>query len=139
MAMMTLGLMVFEIGTLPYQELTRQTDWRYAQSERFGARKASQFLGVGDDKITLTGALYAGVIGKYSSLATLRTMADSGEAHALMSGTGAVMGNWLVKSLSERQSHFYVDGLAKKADFTIELERADDDAPNQTGGAVNNV
>ncbi len=56
--MMSLGLFLFEIGTLPYQQLARSSEYRFAESERFGARSAQQFTGEGDDKITLSGALY---------------------------------------------------------------------------------
>ncbi len=123
--MMTLGTFLFEIGSLPYQELSRRTDWRHGQSDRFGLRKASQFLGPGDDKITLTGALFPGTIGSFSSIETVRDMAGTGEAFTMLDGQGNVLGQWLIRSLDTRQSVFFVDGVARKADFTLELERTD--------------
>lgn len=131
MALATLGMFVFEIDTLPFLSLDRQSDWRYGDAERFGARKASQFLGPGGDKITLTGALYGGQIGDYGSLDTIREMAEAGEAYPLLDGLGNVLGNWKIISLKATQSLFYIDGVPRKADFSLDLDRADDDAPAQ--------
>ncbi len=134
--MMALGPFLFEIGTAPYSELQRSTEWTYAQAERFGARKASQFTGPGDDKITLTGAIYPGQTpAKTSSLDTLRAMADAGEAYLLMDGQGNVMGHWLIRSLSDNRSVFFVDGVARKADFSLALERTDDPPTVVNAGA----
>jgi phage protein U len=133
MAMMTLGMFVFERATLPYQDHNRTTNWRFASTERFLVRKAAQFVGPGDDKISLAGALYGGVIGKYGALDTLRDMADTGEVYTLMAGPGEVIGQFVITSLGEKGSVFFVDGVAKKIDFTLELERVEDlPAPTET-------
>ncbi|WP_443749693.1 phage tail protein [Asticcacaulis solisilvae] len=124
--MMTLGLFGFEIGTLPYQELARQTEWRYGKGDRFRARPAVQYLGPGTDKITLTGALYPSLAGKFSSLDTIRSMADAGQSYLMLDGLGNVMGSWIINSLSDNRSIFFVDGVARKGEFTIELERVSD-------------
>lgn len=124
--MMSLGDFVFEIGSLPFQQLQRSTSWNFAQGERFGARKASQATGPGDDKITLTGGLIFGFAGSYSSIDKIRAMGDAQEAYTLTAGTGDVMGNWLIKAFNVNTSEFLIDGVARKADFTLELERTDD-------------
>ena len=122
---MALDMFVFEIGTLPYQQLQQSWEWRYAQSERFADRPASQFLGVGAETVTLSGALYPGEgIGKYSSLSTIREMADAGEAYTMTSGAGEVLGDYFIRKLDLNQDLFFVDGVARRSDFTLALERA---------------
>jgi hypothetical protein len=123
--MMALDLFVFELASLPYQELVRRLGWRHAQAERFGARPASQFTGPGPETISLSGTLYPGEVGSWSALGTIETMAATGDAYLLTSGTGEVLGEFFIRSLETRQSVFFVDGVARKADFTLELERAD--------------
>jgi len=124
--LMALDMFAFEIGTLPYQELQRSWEWRHAQSERFMARPASQFIGPGAETINLSGALYPGEgIGAYSSIDTIREMADKGEAYTLVSGVGEVLGDFFIRKLDLRQELFFVDGAARKSDFTLALERAD--------------
>lgn len=123
MSMLALGMFLFDIGTLPYQELVRSTDWRHAESARVGARPAVQFLGPGADTISLTGALMPEVAGRYSALRTIRDMGDTGEAYPLVTGTGLVLGAFVITRLDERQSLFFVDGVPRKADFGIDLRR----------------
>lgn len=53
-------------------------------------------------------------------------MAATGEAYVLVTGTGNILGNWSIRSLSEKQELFFVDGAARKSDFTLELVRGDD-------------
>lgn len=131
--LMTLGIFAFEIGTLPYQELTRKTEWRHARSPRFGAREASQYLGPGAEKVTLSGALFPGVAGSYASLRDLRDMGDQGEAWPLVDGEGRVLGNFTIDSIDERQAVFMVNGVPRTADFTIELSRVADRDLDQKG------
>ena len=38
--MMALGMFVFSLETLAYQELQRQTDWRHPSSPRVGVQPA---------------------------------------------------------------------------------------------------
>lgn len=124
--LMALDMFAFEIGTLPYQELQRSWEWRHAQSERFGARPASQFIGPGAETVELSGALHPGHgIGDYSSIDTIREMADTGDAYTLVSGVGDVLGDFFIRKLSLQQSLFFVDGAPRKSDFTLSLERAD--------------
>lgn len=121
--LLALGLFVFDLGTLPLEELARRTAWKHARNPRVGARDASQFLGPGDDTITLDGALLPGVAGTFAAMRTLRTIADQGEALPLVTGTGEVLGDFVVTGLSERKKHLTVDGVARRTDFSIELER----------------
>lgn len=124
--MLALEDFIFEIGTLPYQQLQQATSWKFAKAERFGLRDAVQFVGPGDDKITLTGALFPGFAGAFSSMEQIRTMGDKGLGYTLTSGTGDVMGQWRILSFNVNSSEFLIDGVARKADFTLELERVDD-------------
>lgn len=124
--LMALDIFIFEIGTLPYQDLQRSWEWRHAQSERYGARPAAQFLGPGAETVELSGALYPGEgIGSYSSIDTIREMADTGDAYTLVSGVGEVLGDFFIRKLGLKQELFFLDGAARKSDFTLSLERAD--------------
>lgn len=119
--MMSLDTFVFEMGTLPYQQLVQDWSWRYAASERFGALPAVQFVGPGDSSISFTGALYPGVAGDWSSIDRLRDMAGTGEAYTLLSGQHEVLGQYAIRRLSLTSDTFFVDGVARRGDFTLEL------------------
>ncbi|MDC7675392.1 phage tail protein [Asticcacaulis machinosus] len=127
--MMALGSFIFELASLPYQELQRQTAYRHATTDRFGARPAAQYLGEGDDTITLTGALVGGGLGRFASMDEIRDLAATGDAYTLVSGSGDVLGEWYIANIAQNDSTFMKDGKPRKADFTILLKRDDDPLP----------
>lgn len=123
--LMALGQFVFALPTLAYHELARSTEWRHPGNSRVGAREALQFIGPGEDTITLTGTLVPEIAGTLDSLQQIRDMADAGDAYALVDGTGRVMGAWVITSLAETGSAFVDGGPARKTDFSISLKHAE--------------
>lgn len=124
--MMALGVFIFGLPTLVYQELQRSTEWRHASTSRIGTNPASQFLGRGEDTINLPGTMLPGLAGSPTSLELLRKMADTGKAWPLIGGTGRIYGIWVITSISETQQIFFDDGTPRRYEFTISLKRIDD-------------
>lgn len=137
--MMSLGMFVFGMHTLAYQELQRDTAWRHASTSRVGTNPARQFIGRGDDTIKLPGVLVSGLTGTQISLDTLRYMADTGKAWPLIEGTGRIYGIWIIESISEGRSYFFKDGAARRIEFTINLQRIDDGQIDKLGGITSAV
>jgi len=121
-------MFAFETGTLAYQEVTRSRSWRFGRTPRFGAREASQYLGPGDDKVTLTGAILPAISGRFGSLEDLAAMGEEGLAWPLIDGLGNVLGDFVLEQLDHKAGTFLVDGVPRKGDFTISLVRVADDA-----------
>jgi len=134
--MMALGMFVFSLETLAYQEFQRQTEWRHSSTSRIGTNPARQYLGRGDDSITLPGVLLPALAGTQLSLDTLRTMADTGKAWPLVEGTGKIYGTWIIESLSETRTLFFRDGQARRIEFTLMLKRIDDGRVDLLGSAI---
>ena len=134
--MMALGMFVFSLETLAYQEFQRQTEWRHGSTSRIGTNPARQYLGRGDDSITLPGVLLPALAGTQLSLDTLRTMADTGKAWPLVEGTGKIYGTWIIESLSETRTLFFRDGQARRIEFTLTLKRIDDGRVDLLGSAI---
>ncbi|MDE1190001.1 MAG: phage tail protein [Pantoea sp.] len=134
--MMALGMFIFSLETLVYQELQRQTEWRHGSTSRIGTNPARQFLGRGDDSITLPGVLLPALAGTPLSLDTLRYMADTGKAWPLVEGTGRILGIWVIESINETRTLFFQDGAARRIEFTIALKRIDDGRVDLLGAAV---
>ena len=126
MALMNLGLFVFDLPTLTYNQLQRRSTWRHATSDRVGARPAGQFVGPGDDNITLTGMLAPIAIGDPGSLDELRRMADTGEAWPMLDGAGRNYGAFVITALDETQKSILDNGVPRISDFTLSLQRMDD-------------
>lgn len=134
--MMALGMFVFSLHTLAYQELQRQTDWRHPSNSRVGTNPARQFAGRGDDAITLPGIILPELAGTPISLDALRYMADTGKAWPLVEGTGRVMGIWVIESITETKTLFFPDGAARRIEFSISLKRIDDGKVDMLGAAI---
>jgi len=134
--MLSLGMFVFSLSTLAYQELQRQTNWRHASNSRVGAPPALQFVGRGDDTITLPGIILPELAGSVLSLDALRLMANTGKAWPMVEGTGRIYGLWVIESLSETKTVFFRDGTSQRIEFTLTLKRTDDDRIDLLGAAT---
>ena len=120
-----LGMFVFATDSLLFDSLTRDRDWRHGRTDRFGARAASQFLGPGEDKVTLNGTLVPELAGRYSSIETLAEMGDGGDAHQLADGSGNVLGSFTIMNLREQHDILIDNGKARVIGFSIDLQRVD--------------
>lgn len=137
--MMALGMFVFELGTVPFQELERMSEWRHAANNRLGRRPRRQFLGPGDDTVTLGGELRPEITGGSVSLDALRVMADSGKSWVLLAGNGRIYGMFTIESLKESNSDFLRDGTPRKVSFSLTLKRTDDNRVDKLGNlAISN-
>ncbi|MBY8945160.1 phage tail protein [Pseudomonas sp. SH10-3B] len=134
--MMALGMFVFSLRTAAYQELQRQTDWRHASNNRVGTAPARQFVGRGDDAITLPGIIFPELAGSAVSLDAIRLMANTGKAWPMVEGTGRIYGLWIIDSLSETKTVFFRDGTPRRIEFTLSLKRTDDDRIDLLGAAT---
>ncbi len=124
--LMALGMFLFDLPTLAHDELQRRASWRHARAARVGARDATQFVGPGEETISLSGAVYAEITDGRVSIEDLRTMAASGEAWPLLDGTGTVFGDFVIEAIDERHAHLMLDGRAQRIGFAIDLLRVDD-------------
>lgn len=134
--MMALGLFIFSLPTLSYQELQRQTSWRFAETPVLNVRPRQQFMGLGSDTISLKGELRPEVTGKAISLSVLRLMGDTGKAWTLIDGAGRFYGLYVITDLNETKSVFLKNGQAKKIDFDINLKRIDDNRVDLLGELI---
>lgn len=122
--LMSLGMFVFSIPTLAYDELQRRSSWRVARNSVVGAKDALQFLGADLDTISLSGSAPAEISKGRASIDQLREMAAEGEAWPLVDGSGIVWGAYIITGIDERQSRFTPDGTARMIDFAIDLLEA---------------
>jgi len=126
MAVMSLGTFVFAIDTLLFDEMIRRATWRHSRSQRIGARDANQFVGPGEDQITLSGQAIAELQDGVASIDELRDMADTGGIWPLVDGTGRVIGSFVIEALDERTKLFFPTGEPRVIEFSVDLSRVDD-------------
>lgn len=127
--MMIFGMFVFSLTTATYQSLQRSTSWNHASNSRVGSMPAYQYVGKGEDTITLDGSIVP-EFGQQLSITALRVMGDTGKSFPLIAGNGKIYGMWKIDSVEETQTYFYKDGLPKKVEFSLKLTKT------QTAGVL---
>lgn len=133
--MMTLGSFQFSIDTAAYQSLKRETSWRWQKQERIGRDAANQYVGPGNDKVTMQGVIYPHYRGGIGQLNAMRDVADQGEELRLVDGEGFVLGSYVIVRITENQAVFAARGIPKKQEFTIELALYGEDGAPAGGGS----
>ncbi len=144
--MMIYGLIPFMRQTLPYSEMQQTIDYRWPTNSRVGQRASAQFIGVGDEKITLSGELRPEITGGAISMLTIKLLADEGRAWPLIGGNGTIFGMYVIENYSSTSSEFYSDGAASKIMFSLNLLRVDEsltaifgDLKKQADGLIGGV
>jgi len=132
--MMAYGMFVFMLKTAPYQSLEQDTSWRHVKNDRIGKSASWQYIGTGEDNITLTGTLYPEVTGGDVSLSVLRTMAYGGKPWPLIEGTGTIYGMFVIANIRENRTEFMSDGKAQKIEFTLSLKKVSEDIREKLAG-----
>lgn len=118
--MLQLGDFGFSVSTAAYDALKRSTTWNWAAQKRFGSGPARQFLGKGDDSVTLSGVVFTEKSG-LNQLERLRTLAGKGEPQNMVDQYGYVSGRWCIESIEEMQSGFFADGAPRRQEFSMKL------------------
>ncbi|HEX7856020.1 MAG TPA: phage tail protein [Sphingobium sp.] len=134
-AIMSFGMFVFSIPTLSYEELQRRSDFRHARTPRIGARDAAQFIGPGEETISLSGSVYTELGDGETSIEELRTIGYAGTALPLVCANGTVYGTFVITGLDERHKAFWPDGSPRKIDFGLDLLRVDETASSTAASA----
>lgn len=123
--LMVLGMFVFGMKSLPYQEFQRRMSWRHATSERHTERPAAQYVGLGEDTVSLTGVLVPEVAGSFSAIDNLVDMASTGDNWPLLDGAGQIWGSYRIENIDLRGTSIISGGIARRTEFAVDLVRQD--------------
>lgn len=123
---MILGYFPFLSKTLPIDGFGHEQTWEHAANRRVGASPSYQFLGKGEETLTIQGVAAAELVKGMVSLAVLEKMADTGGAYPLMDGIGTLYGQFVIQGISRRHTEFMGFGVPRKIEFDVKLLRTDD-------------
>lgn len=116
----------FSIATASFAQFQRSKAWRWAKQPRIGQVDQLQSVGQDNDTVTLTGDIYPGLrIGDPVPLdlvGRLAALGDQREPLLMVSGTGEVMGYWVLEKLSEVRSHLVQGGVPRKQNYSLEFK-----------------
>lgn len=119
--MMLLGATVFSVNTNTYSSMTKAAAWQWQSLQVIGKNPRYQYLGKGENTISISGVVYPGQYGSRAQLLLLEQAASLGAPLPMFSGAGVELGAWCVKSYSETQTELFDNGLPRKIEFTLDL------------------
>lgn len=120
--------MLYKIGALtldtrPFSvdEVQRTTSADFADKPIVGGPVAREFMGEGDDKITLSGQLVPFKTGGLTELEMLRSMLRSGQKLPVLRGDGTRLGWYVITEISEGHRELMRDGVGFFIKHSINL------------------
>ncbi|KQQ67847.1 phage tail protein [Pseudomonas sp. Leaf127] len=120
----------FNLDTAAFDELHRQTSFKWAGQERLRRSVAQQAVGLGEDKISIKGVIFPGYKGGIGQLNTLRSIGRNLQPLNLVTGYGEVLGDWCLLSVDEEQSNLLAGGIPRKQGFSLEFVSYGNDLQN---------
>lgn len=123
MATTLIGIGPYRLGldNMAPDEIERSFEYRWEPQNRIGRRPAMQFLGPGEETVTLHGVIYPHYYGGFGQLERMRQEAARGIPRGVVSGYGRYHGLWCIRGIRDVQSYFLPSGAARKVEFDIEL------------------
>jgi phage tail protein len=119
--LLKLGSFKFAVNTAAFRQLKQQWTFNIAAQARIGNTPALQFTGQGEQSLSLSGIVYPGQFGSITAIDDLVKLAAAGKPLQIISGTGAVMGFWYIKNISNTKTIFLPSGIPRKIEFTLSL------------------
>ena len=101
------------------------TEEALKKTDGMGARAAAQYVGPGEDVVTIAGTLVPEIAGKFSAIDRIVEMADTGDSWPLMDGTGAILGTYRIETMEVQHIVIMAGGIPRIVDFSIDLKRMD--------------
>ncbi|QXH55542.1 phage tail protein [Pseudomonas maumuensis] len=111
----------FNLDTAAFDQLRRQTRFRWAGQERLSRESAQQAISLGEESINIRGAIFPGFKGGLGQLQTLRSIGRQLLPLSLTTGYGEVLGTWCLTSIEEEQSVLLAGGIPRKQGFSLEF------------------
>jgi phage protein U len=126
----------FGVSNLPQTSLSRTFAYRWEGAQRLGRRVAQQYLGPGEETVTIEGVIYPPAFGSFEALESMRREAMSGTPRAFVTAYGRYNGLWCIKSIQDKQAPYWPDGHPRKVEFTLELVHYGPDAAGFGNGLM---
>lgn len=125
--LMGIGPFRFRVMGHAYETLERSLSARWEAKGRIGRRPAMQFVGPGEDEISITATLYPELTGGLGQVEAMRAAADAGRPMMMVSGAGRVFGRYCLTEIADTASFLTRDGTPRKVEVTLKLKRYGED------------
>lgn len=138
--MLTLGDFHFSVDEVAYQNIQRASSWRWAEQQRIGQTDLLQYTGKSAARISFDGEVYTDrqrlalrpdrwFIGT-KPLKQLGELGEATEPLLMVSGSGEVLGYWVVTDFTDSADRFLQAGIPRHQKFSMTIKYYGDDLYN---------
>lgn len=120
--MVHMGDFSFSIDTVAFQSISQEFGWNWMEQPRIGKKDLLQYTGMKANTATFEGLAHALMGKSVESIGELYEIGMNAEPVLMVAGTGAVMGYWVVKSLSATGSSFLPGGIPRQKTFNMTIQ-----------------
>ncbi|WP_453971096.1 phage tail protein [Amorphus sp. MBR-141] len=120
---MALGDYRFSVEAGGLQKIRRRTRWRWPSQDRIGMAPARQFVGPGEEEISIDVTIFPQYRGGVGQVAQMRAQAGLGVPMILVDGTGVFWGRYVIERVGEERGVFFGNGAPRKIEFDLDLAR----------------
>lgn len=126
--LMAWGPFRFEVGKTAYEEFQHRHGARWEKHPIIGRRPAGQYLGPGEEMVTLRGCIYTEYVpeGAAEMVADLVQAAGLPNVYTLISADGTIHGPFRLEKARRAGSFIAPDGQAQKLAYDLEFAAHDD-------------
>lgn len=122
--------MLYSIGSLmldtrPFSadDMSRNASADFAQKPLMGTMQGKEFMGEGEDRITLSGQLLPFKLGGLTELEMAHSFRVSGQRLPVLRGDGKRLGWYVIESVTERHKDLMRDGVGFFVEHSITLSK----------------
>lgn len=127
-----LGLLTLDVVPFNTHEVDRVAGADHAAKDVVGTMRPREFMGEGEETVTLKGRLFPEKFGGLGGLSALDMMRKSGQPQLLIRGDGSVLGWFVIEQVSEASTALDGQGIGKVIEVSIQLARTP--GPGNAGG-----
>lgn len=123
-----IGTLALDTRPFAVDEVRREASADIASKALIQSLPGKEFMGEGDDEITLSGQLLPSKIGGLDELETLHAMRRAGTRFPLQRGDGTRLGWFAITRISEEHGHLMRDGVGFVVRHSVTMTRTEPDA-----------
>lgn len=113
----TWGTVVIDVAPLNAHEIDHITATDWARKEIAGSGVHREWVGEGDEEITLRGRVFPHRLGGLKEIALLESFRRAGRAEQLLRGNGDVLGWYVLERISRLHRSLAADGVGQHIQF----------------------
>lgn len=133
MSLYVLGGVVMDTRPFNADKFERRASADLVQKAVMGGLQPSEFMGEGEESLTLSGQLLPFKTGGLTELDVLDEMRRTGARFPVMRGDGKRLGTYAITDISERHRELMRDGVGFVVKYSVRLRKVQ---ANYDGGAV---